>query len=122
MLRRRERRPYLSIDASYLSTIQLSFHVGVRDLPGALQFVRVPALAALVARALGHLLLRPLLPLLPLVRTAVGPLAPAFDRIFQAGSALTKWLSSLVKVIRADPWPWGIAESAGIGYGDVRRR
>jgi len=67
---------------------------GFENLPGALQFVRV---RSLLVRALGHLHLQ--LPLL----TAVCPLAPVFDRIFQAaGSASLKSLS-LVKVIRADP-------------------
>ena len=63
--------------------IPLPINVGVRDLPGALQFVRV---CAPVARALGHLQL-------PTRRTAV-LVAPAVDEIFQADSALIKWLKN----------------------------
>ena len=63
--------------------IPLPINVGVRDLPGALQFVRV---CAPVARALGHLQL-------PTRRTAV-LVAPAVDENFQAGSASIKWLKN----------------------------
>jgi len=84
--------------ASYVSPFQTRIRVGVRDLPDTLQFVQVHAADA-VARAFGHghLQLR-----------LLGALAQGLDRIFQAGSALTKWLL-LVKfmVIRPDPWICG---------------